>query len=243
MGQKNDNHVLIIGDSGDLMDSVGKHLKAAGFATTTTTGGNEGLRRLYDGSPDLVIVAQPMAHEDGLALCAQVRTESTVPLIVVTGRGTENDCVEALGAGADDFIAKPFTARVLEARIYAAIRRSNAAPYRADPSASGAPPQAHGLLAVGDIRLDLTTCRVSVGGAVRTLTPNEFRLMAIFLRAPGEVFTREDLRRRVWPDDLHSLHLVEVHIANLRAKIEQDPHHPTHIVTVRSRGYRLALPA
>ena len=243
MGQKKNYLVLIIGDSGDLIDSLGKQLKAAGFTSIAAASGSEGLGRLNERTPDVVILTIPLAHEDGLALCAQIRTESTVPILAVTGRGSDQDCVNALGAGADDYIAKPFSPRCLEARILAAIRRANSEPYRSEPARRDAQPQVVGVLQSGSIQLDLTTCRVSIDGVVKSLTPNEFRLMAIFLRAPGEVFTREDLRRRVWPDDQHSLHLVEVHIANLRVKIERDPHHPTHIVTVRSTGYRLAVPA
>ncbi len=241
MGQINNNLVLIIGDSGAPTENLSTQLKAAGFACTIANSQIEGSDRLAEGSSDLVMLVLPMANEDGLAICAQLRSNSSVPIIAIAENGQEQDCIDALGAGSDDYISGPLSGRLLEARSMAAIRRATQAPYRFDPvNGSG---QMHGVLQVGGIRLDLTTCRVSVDGAVKTLTPNEFRLMAIFLSSPGAVFVREDLRRRVWPNDQHSLHLVEVHIANLRAKIERDPHHPVHIVTVRSRGYRLAIPS
>lgn len=243
MGQKNKNRILIVGGTADLTDSIAKQMKVAGFSYEIVAEGNVGIERLHSASPDLVVVTMPMAAGESIALCERIRSESAVAILAVGDSSSDQDCVAVLGAGADDYLCRPFVPRVVEARVQAAIRRAKSPSYRAVGVHEAEHLPSHGVLQVGGIRLDLTTCRVSVDGVTKTLTPNEFRLMAIFLRAPGEVFTREDLRRRVWPDDQHSLHLVEVHIANLRSKIERDPHHPSHIVTVRSRGYKLALPA
>jgi DNA-binding response OmpR family regulator len=240
MGHNNNYRVLMIGDRSDLAASLATQLQSHGYPSVVAATGEEGVQLLNEGSPDLVMIVQTLPHENGLAQCRAIRGASAVPVIVVTGRGAEQHCVDSLEAGADDYVAKPLTPRELVARMEAAIRRSNMQPYRSDKGRGHR--ESEGVLQVDNVRLDLTTCRVNVNGAVKTLTPNEFRLMAIFMRAPGEVFTREDLRKRVWPDDQHSLHLVEVHIANLRAKIESDPHHPNYIVTVRSRGYKFVTP-
>ena len=241
MGQNNDGRVLLVGDRTDLADTVTAQLEAAGWPSIIASNGEEALHVASGGAPDVVVIVLPLHHENGAELCTTIRSESAVPIVCVTGRGSDQGLVDTLEAGADDYIAKPFSPRELVARIEAAIRRANIEPYR-NETVPGRPYNgSHGVLQAGNVRLDLTTCRVSVNGKMKTLTPNEFRLMAVFMRAPGEVFTREELRKRVWPDDQHSLHLVEVHIANLRAKIEVDPHHPVYVVTVRSRGYKFAV--
>jgi DNA-binding response OmpR family regulator len=164
-----------------------------------------------------------------------------VPILVVCDQAEEVEIVGLLAAGADDCVRRTIGEIELAGRILSAARRAGAAPYHGTSSPSSRKSHRVSTLRAGGVRLDLTTCRVSVGAKTCTLTPNEFRLMAVFLRSPGEVFSREDLRRRVWPNDVHSLHLIEVHIANLRAKIEIDPHRPNHILTVRSRGYKFAV--
>ena len=239
MGQEHKPRVLLTGD-GQSTESATQLLEFIGCLAVTLAAEDKAADILRETAPDLVLLAVSSVHDPGIALCRAMRSVSGVPIIVLVGRGTEQACVDCLTAGADDFITKPSSSAVLGARIEAVIRRANADSYHATSEAFRCFPPSEGVLRVGNVRLDLTTCRVTVNGTVRTLTPNEFRLLAIFMRAPGDVFTREDLRRRVWPDDQHSLHLVEVHIANLRAKIEADPHHPAYIVTVRSRGYKFA---
>jgi two-component system, OmpR family, response regulator ResD len=242
MGQNTNYRFLLLSDHGDLADEVAGELESAGFKPVEAAPGGDGPQLVRDESPDVVVIAMPVMHDNALALCRDIRGTSGVPIIVVSARCTEDACVDALEAGADDYIGKPVGPRELAARVASVIRRAGSEPYGPAAAHPRGGPESHGVIQVGTVRLELTTCRVTVDGVTRTLTPNEFRLMAIFLRAPGEVFTREDLRRRVWPDDQHSLHLVEVHIANLRAKIEVDPHHPAHIVTVRSRGYKFSAP-
>jgi len=235
-----DRQIVILGDPTAFSRTIAAQVRDAAYRPVTTEALIDTVAIVRRHTPDLVIVALPLDGSDGAA-CEQIRLQSSVPIIAISLSPSDRECRETLESGADDYLAGPCNQGVLEARIMAAIRRATAPPYRAD-DADPAGALEHAVLQVGSIRLDLTTCRVSVDGAVSTLTPNEFRLLAIFMRAPGEVFTREDLRRRVWPDNRHSLHLVEVHIANLRAKIERDPHHPVHIVTVRSKGYRLSIP-
>ena len=232
--------VLLIGADGELMSGVEQQLYSSGHTCLLAFNGPDGLVRLRDGSLDLVVLLVPTPYQEAFALCRSIRLDSHIPIIALSARNSVKACVGLLGAGADDYVLANCAHAEMAARVEAAVRRANAAPFRSDSTPDRAGVPAHGVLSVGDIRLDLNTCRITVDNVVRTLTPNEFRLMAIFLRAPGEVFTREDLRKRVWPTDQHSLHLVEVHIANLRTKIERDPHHPTRIVTVRSRGYTFA---
>lgn len=243
MGLKNNYRVLLIGGHSALTQKLGDDLDKAGFGCVPAADGNVALQQLRDTVLDLVLIAMSNNDNDGASICKMIASESAIPMIAVSELGNEQECIDMLSAGADDYMAGAPGSRELSARMLAAIRRAKMDPYPARSIRDRSLQETDGVLKVGSVRLDLHTCRVSVNGNVRTLTPNEFRLLAVFLRAPGEVFTREDLRKRVWPDDQHSLHLVEVHIANLRVKIENDPHHPDFIITVRSRGYRFAVQA
>lgn len=243
MGKTLDYRILIIDKDAKHRDDLAAHLRTHGVPSVSAATGGEGLQLVREGSPDLILLASQLPDQKGTELCHAIRTETSTPIILLSRHDNDEECIEGLQAGADDYLGKPYSERVLMARIEAALRRSNGVAPNASSSDAHAHSESHGVLTVGNVRLELTTCRVYFNNTVKTLTPNEFRLMAVFMRAPGEVFTREDLRRRVWPDDQHSLHLVEVHIANLRAKIEPDAHHPQYIVTVRSRGYKFSTPS
>lgn len=249
MGMSHNQRILIIAEECEPARALAAHLKQQGFHPLAAPSGQEGLRLFHQEMPGLVLLDAALPDEDSLTLCRHLRRESPVPILILSEFNAEQDCVAALEAGADDYLVKPLRLRELTARIHAIRRRTERAFTSMPTAASELPAGPENILEVGDIRLMLTSCRVEVQGRIDTLTPNEFRLLAVLMNAPGEVFTREDLRERVWPKDGQdpakkhlSLHLVEVHIANLRKKIEEDQHHPKRLITVRSQGYRLATP-
>jgi DNA-binding response OmpR family regulator len=164
----------------------------------------------------------------GFDLCRNLRRFSDVPIVVVTARSDTHDVVAGLEAGADDYLTKPFAPKELSARIRALLRRAR-------PSAVG-----HSLLVFGDLEIVPDEGRVTLAGQELALTKTEFRLLCELAQDPGGVFSREVLLDRVWGYGYFGDgRLVDVHVRRLRTKVEVDPAHPRHIVTVRGLGYRL----
>jgi DNA-binding response OmpR family regulator len=167
---------------------------------------------------------------DGLDVCRILRAESRVPIIMLTARTTEEDKLIGLDLGADDYIVKPFSPRELMARIRAVLRRI------ADESQSGP-----SLLTYGDLEVDFFRREVTLCGQSMHLTPKEFRLLELMIRQPGRVFSRLDLLEAAFGYDYAGLErTVDVHIMNLRKKIEPDPNNPRFVQTVYGIGYRFA---
>jgi two-component system response regulator RegX3 len=240
MVPKSDNNILIVSDRADLADETASELQTLGFSGVVSPGIQEALSLAEERSISVVLIISVSSQSTARVYCSTIRTASAVPIMALCYRAGEHDVAGLLAAGADDCV-RPSIGRVeLAARIRSLIRRAATPSYQAGAASVACEREPGSAIHVGGVGLDLTTCRVCVSGRTSTLTPNEFRLMAVFMGAPGDVFSREDLRRRVWPNDRHSLHLIEVHIANLRSKIEVNPHRPAHIVTVRSRGYKFA---
>jgi DNA-binding response OmpR family regulator len=225
--------ILIIEDDTELAQVCSEHLSEQGFSPTVAATGQEGRLVLRDKVPDLILLDLTLPDMDGVSLCQTIREQSDTPIIIVSGRQEEEDRVKGLNIGADDYLTKPVSMRELTARVKAVLRRSDRTP-AADETPS--------YLTVGDVRLNLTFGRVDVGGQSVGLTPNEFRLLAALMQKSGQVMTREELLHTVWEETSGNLHLVEVHIANLRSKIEENPRRPRRLVTVRSSGYKFVDP-
>jgi len=225
--------ILIIEDDPDLAQVCSEHLTEQGFTPTVAATGQEGRQVLRDKVPDLILLDLTLPDVDGVSLCQSIREQSDTPIIIVSGRKDEEDRVKGLNIGADDYLTKPVSLRELTARVHAVLRRFDRTPAQED---------APSYLAVGDVRLNLTFSRVDIGGQSVGLTPNEFRLLAALMQKPGQVLTRHELLETVWEEASDNLHLVEVHIANLRSKIEENPRRPRRLVTVRSFGYKFVDP-
>jgi DNA-binding response OmpR family regulator len=218
--------ILIVEDDAKTSASIEMYLRHEGYRTELARTGDEGLARARSTKPDLVILDLMLPGLNGLEVCRAIRASSKLPVIMLTARSTEDDKLRGLDLGADDYVTKPFSPRELVARVRAVLRRADAA----DDDEK---------LTAGDVALDPATRDVVVRGESVTLTTAEFQLLEAFVRAPGRVFSRDDLTRRAFGETYEGLdRTVDVHIKNLRRKIEKDRANPTRIVTVFGVGYK-----
>lgn len=223
--------VLIVDDEPRIVDGVRKYFEQAGFDVLAAHDGPSGLALARSAKPDMVVLDLMMPGMDGLDVCRELRRESDVPIIMLTARVEETDKLIGLELGADDYVTKPFSPRELVARARAVLRRARTAPAAAETNA----------YRFGDVVFDLAGRRCLVGEKVVPLTPTEFSLLDVLVRHPGQVFSRMQL--------LQAAHLgvydgvertVDVHIHNLRRKLEADPAHPRHLLTAFGAGYRFS---
>jgi DNA-binding response OmpR family regulator len=243
--------ILVVEDDSKTAGLVRLYLEHAGYAVTVAGDGAEALRlaRIHP-APDLVVLDVMLPKLDGLRVCRELRLSSDAAIILLTARSTEEDRLEGLDLGADDYVTKPFSPRELVARVRAVLRRR---PTGRDSARRGTHPGGHAdrigsvegdgseRLVSGDVEIDLTRRIVRARGRAVELTPREFDLLAALLRQPGRVFTRDDLAVAAFgPDYEASGRTIDAHVKNLRAKIERDPASPSRIVTVFGVGYRLA---
>ncbi len=226
--------ILVVDDDGDLLRLVKIHLESEGLAVETAQSAEEALERLSPGAPgpriDMLVVDVMLPGMDGVELTRKVRAFSDIPVLVLSVRDTDADKVLGLGAGADDYLTKPFSPVELIARVKAALRR-----YRL----SGKAPDERDIVS-GEVRLNPVQRRAWVGGREIELTAKEFDLLRLFAENPRRVFTRAQLFEAVWGQEfIADDNTVMVHIRRLRSKIEDDPADPRLIKTVWGIGYRL----
>jgi DNA-binding response OmpR family regulator len=219
--------VLVIEDSELERSMAADRLEKAGHIVSTAADGAEGMRRLYELHPDIVLLDIVLPGMDGWKLLEQIRQLTDVPVIMVTGLNSEIERIRGLRGGADDYIGKPYSAAELLARIEAVLRRT------ATKSA---------LKEIWEddvVRIDFTASEVTVRGDTVTLTPLEFRLLATLAEHAGQVLSRDQLLELVWGDPTHRTgDEVKLYIGYLRRKVERDPAKPELIETVRGFGYR-----
>jgi two-component system response regulator MtrA len=222
-----DERLLLVEDDASIREIVSIGLKAAGFRVATAMDGRQGLASARSGGFDAVILDVMLPSLDGFEVCREIRKVSRVPVVMLTARTDLIDVVVGLESGADDYVKKPFELPELIARLRAVLRRAAA-------------PAEDTFIAIGRLEIDPAGFTVRRDGIDVSLTATEFRLLLELARRPGQVFTRELLLQRVWDYEyLGESHLVDVAIQRLRAKVEDDPSHPTLITTVRGVGYRL----
>jgi DNA-binding response OmpR family regulator len=223
--------ILVVDDKANVRQLLNEYLTGQGFKVVTATNGREALFAARHETPDVILLDLMMPEMDGYEFLQQYRRERSVPVIIITAREEETDAVLGLELGADDYVIKPFRMRELAARVKAVLRR-------AAPTDSGAKP-----MRVGDILLDEATHTVTVRGEPVNLTPTEFNLLSLLMRSAGQVLTRQQLADRLTEDGFAGLErTLNVHVRNLRTKIESDPEHPRYIETVFGVGYRLSPP-
>ena len=222
--------ILVVEDEPTLRETLVEALDADGFRTIAAADGRRALEQFRAERPDLILLDLMLPEVSGIDVCRIIRAESSVPIIMLTARGSEVDKVVGLELGADDYVTKPFSLRELTARIRAVFRRGEQA------AAAGAPP----TVDVGAVTVDLAGHRILRDGIEVPVKPKVFELLAFLIRHAGQVVTRDQLLERVWGYDYAGeTRTVDVHVHWLRAAIEADPAHPALVQTVRGVGYVL----
>ncbi len=222
--------VLVVDDEVHLVDLVKEYLKREGFEVLSAHDGTAALELARTGQPDVVVLDVMLPGLDGIEVCRRLRQFSDAYVLMLTAKTEEVDRIVGLSVGADDYVTKPFSPRELVARVKAMLRR---------PRSSGEP-GAHtsSILHFGELAIDPGRHEVTLRGDVVSLTVREFALLSSLASHPGLVFTRAQLLEQVWGDEYYDDHVVDVHIANLRKKLEDDPAGPRYVETVRGVGYR-----
>jgi DNA-binding response OmpR family regulator len=222
--------VLVVDDEPALVELVQSYLQREGFRVLAAADGLTALELVRTEQPDLIVLDLMLPGLDGMEVCRRLRQVSDAYVIMLTARAEEIDKVVGLSVGADDYLTKPFSPRELVARVKAMRRR----PRQAAAGAADEPP----LQQVDGLVIDRARYMVTHHGQPVELTAREFALLALLAAHPGRVYTRTQLLEQLWGSAYYDDHVVEVHIGNLRKKLNDDPTDPTYIQTVRGVGYR-----
>ncbi len=225
--------ILVVDDEPRYLRLIRFNLEAGDYQVTCAATGEEALTALARQIPDLVILDIMLPGQDGFEVCACIREVSTVPIIMLTARGAEEDKVKGLRMGADDYVVKPFSVQELLARVEAVLRRTRVAEA----------PRGAGSFAVGDLSVDLATRQVLVKGQEVRLSPTEYRLLQYLLANAGKTVTQDEILEKVWGHGYRGEHeVLRVTMWRLRQKVEDDPQHPRLIATVPGVGYLVQGP-
>ena len=217
--------ILVVDDDTAISEMIGIVLKAEGFEPQFAGDGAEAIELFRVMRPDLVLLDLMLPGIDGIQVCAAIRSESGVPIIMLTAKGETTDVVKGLESGADDYVVKPFNPKELVARIKTRLRPVL--------------PESADTVGIGDLLIDVQGHEVRRGSEKINLTPLEFQLLLALAVKPQQVFTREMLLEQVWGYHYKAdTRLVNVHVQRLRAKVEHDPDNPQIVMTVRGVGYR-----
>jgi two-component system, OmpR family, response regulator RegX3 len=221
--------ILLVEDEPAIAEAVSYALREAGFDVDAVDDGGDALEASRRGAYDLMILDLLLPGVPGLDVCRTVRAESDLPILMLTARESELDRVVGLETGADDYVTKPFSMAELTSRVRALLRRR-----ALDRSRTTA------IRTVGALQLDVSRHAATLDERPLPLTPSEFRLLTLLASEPGRVFTREELVRHLWQSDfLGDRRAIDVHISNLRRKLERNPRQPKRLITVRGAGYKL----
>jgi DNA-binding response OmpR family regulator len=223
--------ILVVDDDPTVSEVVARYLERDGYVVETASNGRRALDRALTEPPDLVVLDLMLPGMDGLEVCRRLRALAPVPVIILTARGQESDRIIGLELGADDYVAKPFSAKELVARVRAVLRRAKGP--LAPAGANG--PRLH---SDGDLEVDVAARQARLRGEVVALTAREFELLAFLIRHPARAFRREEILEQVWGYRYGDTSTVTVHVRRLREKIEPDPANPVRIATVWGVGYR-----
>ena len=222
--------VLIVEDEENLLAPLRYNLEREGYRVVTATDGGEGLESAREESPNLVILDIMLPTMDGIQVCRILRSESGVPILMLTAKGEELDKVLGLEMGADDYMTKPFSMRELIARVKAMLRRAELSPALRD---------GRGVITSGDLSIDVGARKVTLGGVPVKLKPKEFDLLTLFAGNPGKAFTRDDILDGIWGGkDNIDRRTVDVHVRWIRQKLGEGDGSPRRIITIRGHGYR-----
>jgi len=225
--------ILVVDDDENLRRLVAAYLENEGYQVEQAADADAALASVTRHEPDLILLDLMLPGLSGLEVARRIRTRRQVPILMLTARGSEDDVLEGFDAGADDYLVKPFNPKVLVARVRAVLRRSGVSLQEEEEM----------TLALGAMSIDRKTREVRIEGREVDLTTTEFDLLRVLAEHPGWVYSREELLESVWGYNyLGDSRLVDVHIANLRRKIGDDPADPHFVRTVRGVGYKLQSP-
>ena len=226
--------ILVIEDEKRISMVLEVNLKMAGYLCDTAFDGEEGLEKALTGNFDLILLDIMLPKRDGFSVCREIRKTLSTPIIMVTAKEEEIDKVMGLDLGADDYVTKPFSIKVLLARIKANIRRSSGEFVEIKQ-----PAPAKGMIVIRELKIDTKNFRVTKGGREIELSKKEFEVLLFLASHPDELFTREELLEKVWgyEDFFGGIRTVDVTMSRLRSKIEEVPAEPEYILTKRTKGY------
>jgi DNA-binding response OmpR family regulator len=229
--------IVTADDDPQLLRLITRNLEFEDYEVLPASDGQQALEQIERSVPDLVLLDVMMPKMDGFTVCQRVREFSSVPIMIITARGQDQDKVKGLDLGADDYLTKPFSVEELLARVRAVLRRSQ---LRANDDTRGA----QATVTIGELTIDYAQHLVMVGGKELTLTPTEYRLLAYLARNAGRVVTQDLLLEQVWGEDyLGESHMLQVNVNRLRRKLEADPAHPRYLKTKVGIGYLLSVPS
>lgn len=224
--------ILIVDDEPKIVRFIKTSLSLAGYNLLIASTGQSALAQYEQEQPDLIILDLGLPDIDGFEILREVRSYSTVPVIILTARDDEKDKVKGLELGADDYLTKPFGSRELEARIQAVLRRVEWSPQPNDLAEFD----------LNDLHIDFRRRKVRAGTEEVHLTPTEYELLRMLVQHPGQVLLHGDLLSRVWGEEYRNdLAILRVNISRLRQKLEEDPRHPKYILTVPGVGYTMPV--
>ncbi|MGI8425166.1 MAG: response regulator [Actinomycetota bacterium] len=222
--------ILVVEDEPSISEAIQFNLEREGFKVILAADGKAGLQHFHSAGPSLILLDLMIPAISGLDLCRLIRSESTVPIIVLTAKDSESDKVVGLELGADDYVTKPFSMRELISRVRAQLRRTS--------MNLDTPTRAAGLTG-GPVALDADRHEVKVHGRLVQMTPKEFAILELLIERKGRLLTRDFLMDEVWgPEYFGDTKTLDVHIKRLREKVESDPKNPRYICTVRGIGYK-----
>lgn len=221
--------ILVVEDNLQTLRFLRASLGDQAWRVTEANTGRQGLAMAKAQHPDLIVLDLGLPDMDGVAVVRSLRQFSEIPVIILSARAQENDKIQALNAGADDYLTKPFGVGELDARIRALLRRA----------VRGA--EAREVFQAGDLKVDLKSRTVRLAGVEVRLTATEYRLLAVLIRHAGRVATHRQLLSEVWgPSHVEDIHYLRIYMGQLRHKLEADPARPRHILTEVGVGYRIS---
>ena len=221
--------ILVVDDDKKTVDLIRLYLEREKYRVLVAYDGHQALTLARQKYPSLIILDWMLPHVDGLDICRVLRAESQIPIIMLTAKAAEEDMLLGLDQGADDYLTKPFSPRELIARVRVVLRRSS---QQVDDLSEGE-------LSIGPFMVDFRSHEVRLHGKLVDLTPKEFKILETLMREPGRVFSRLELVKRVFGMDYEGFErTVDVHIMNLRKKIEPHPNEPVYLQTVYGVGYK-----
>jgi two-component system response regulator RegX3 len=223
------SRILVVEDEPAIAEAVSYALRDAGYEVDCADDGDEAIAAARREPYDLMVLDLLLPGTPGLEVCETLRGESDLPIVMLTARDTEGDRISGLDLGADDYVTKPFSVSELVSRVRALLRRRELDRARRS-----------NVVKIGGLHLDIARYTAAIDGSPLRLTVSEFRLVQLLASEPGRVFSRDELVKHLWQSDfVGDRRAVDVHISNLRRKLEDDPRNPRRLLTVRGMGYKL----